>query len=146
MTEWFMVPLSKSGLRLIRSVGSNPTLSAERCWSGLTGTPGERVSGFPRPWVRIPPSPPMTGAGDAPERRGAPFRFTSQSLEFSCGLRSFRYPERTCPQLSSSKRDRLQKAMILYRLIWVRDSILLAVADLTGFFVRSRESTPVLVK
>jgi putative endonuclease len=28
-------------------VGSNPTLSAERCWSGLTGTPGERVSGFP---------------------------------------------------------------------------------------------------
>ena len=42
-----MVPLSKSGLRLYRSVGSNPTLSAERCWSGLTGTPGERVSGFP---------------------------------------------------------------------------------------------------
>ena len=27
-------------------VGSNPTLSAslERCWSGLTGAPGERVS------------------------------------------------------------------------------------------------------
>jgi putative endonuclease len=42
-----MVPLSKSGLRLYRSVGSNPTLSAERCWSGLTGTSGERVSGFP---------------------------------------------------------------------------------------------------
>ena len=21
--------------------------NAERCWSGLTGTPGERVSGFP---------------------------------------------------------------------------------------------------
>ena len=60
VTEWFMVPLSKSGLRLYRSVGSNPTLSAERCWSGLTGTPGERVSGFPRPWVRIPPSPPTT--------------------------------------------------------------------------------------
>jgi hypothetical protein len=47
VTEWFMVPLSKSGLRLYRSVGSNPTLSVERCWSGLTGTPGERVSGFP---------------------------------------------------------------------------------------------------
>ena len=47
VTEWLMVPLSKSGLRLYRSVGSNPTLSAERCWSGLTGTPGERVSGFP---------------------------------------------------------------------------------------------------
>ena len=59
VTERIMVPLSKSGLRLIRSVGSNPTLSAERCWSGLTGTPGERVSGFPRPWVRIPPSPPI---------------------------------------------------------------------------------------
>ena len=30
------------------SVGSNPTLSAvglmERCWSGLSGAPGERVS------------------------------------------------------------------------------------------------------
>jgi hypothetical protein len=25
-------------------VGSNPTLSAERCWSGLSGAPGERVS------------------------------------------------------------------------------------------------------
>jgi hypothetical protein len=62
VTEWIMVPLSKSGLRLYRSVGSNPTLSAERCWSGLTGTPGERVSGFARPWVRIPPSPPTTSA------------------------------------------------------------------------------------
>jgi hypothetical protein len=38
-----MVPLSKSG-RQKCLVGSNPTLSAERCWSGLTGTPGERVS------------------------------------------------------------------------------------------------------
>jgi hypothetical protein len=28
VSEWFMVPLSKSGLRLYRSVGSNPTLSA----------------------------------------------------------------------------------------------------------------------
>ena len=28
VSEWFMVPLSKSGLRLCRSVGSNPTLSA----------------------------------------------------------------------------------------------------------------------
>jgi hypothetical protein len=28
VTEWLMVPLSKSGLRLYRSVGSNPTLSA----------------------------------------------------------------------------------------------------------------------
>ena len=46
MTEWLMVPLSKSG-RQKCLVGSNPTLSAERCWSGLTGTPGERVSGFP---------------------------------------------------------------------------------------------------
>ena len=66
VTEWFMVPLSKSGLRLYRSVGSNPTLSAERCWSGLTGTPGERVSGFPRPWVRIPPSPPTTSTRQCP--------------------------------------------------------------------------------
>ena len=41
-----MVPLSKSG-RQKCLVGSNPTLSVERCWSGLTGTPGERVSGFP---------------------------------------------------------------------------------------------------
>ena len=46
VTEWFMVPLSKSGGQKCL-VGSNPTLSAERCWSGLTGTPGERVSGFP---------------------------------------------------------------------------------------------------
>jgi hypothetical protein len=38
-----MVPLSKSG-RQKCLVGSNPTLSAERCWSGLSGTPGERVS------------------------------------------------------------------------------------------------------
>jgi hypothetical protein len=28
VSEWLMVPLSKSGLRLYRSVGSNPTLSA----------------------------------------------------------------------------------------------------------------------
>jgi hypothetical protein len=41
-----MVPLSKSGGQKCL-VGSNPTLSAERCWSGLTGTPGERVSGSP---------------------------------------------------------------------------------------------------
>ena len=59
VSEWLMVPLSKSGLRYKRSVGSNPTLSAkeafvrpigfrpsnvtERCWSGLSGAPGERV-------------------------------------------------------------------------------------------------------
>ena len=30
VSEWFMVPLSKSGLRYKRSVGSNPTLSATR--------------------------------------------------------------------------------------------------------------------
>ena len=28
VSEWLMVPLSKSGLRYERSVGSNPTLSA----------------------------------------------------------------------------------------------------------------------
>jgi aspartate racemase len=38
-----MVPLSKSGGQQCL-VGSNPTLSVERCWSGLTGAPGERVS------------------------------------------------------------------------------------------------------
>ena len=47
VSEWFMVPLSKSGLRLYRSVGSNPTLSVERCWSGRSGAPGERVAGLP---------------------------------------------------------------------------------------------------
>ena len=51
-----MAPLSKSGSRLHRDVGSNPTLSAigssqdpssagvpERCWSGRTGATGNRV-------------------------------------------------------------------------------------------------------
>ncbi len=33
MSEWFKVPLSKSGLALA-SVGSNPTLSATICYSG----------------------------------------------------------------------------------------------------------------
>ena len=56
VTEWLMVPLSKSGVQQC-TVGSNPTLSAERCWSGRSGAPGERVS-RKRPWVRIPPSPP----------------------------------------------------------------------------------------
>ena len=32
-------------------------MHAERCWSGLSGTPGERVW-LLSPWVRIPPSPP----------------------------------------------------------------------------------------
>ncbi len=28
-------------------MGSNPTLSGERCWSGRSGAPGERVAGLP---------------------------------------------------------------------------------------------------
>ena len=56
VAERLMAPLSKSGSRLHRDVGSNPTLSAigsehdpsvaadpERCWSGRTGATGNRV-------------------------------------------------------------------------------------------------------
>ena len=31
----------------LATVGSNPTLSVERCWSGRSGAPGERVAGLP---------------------------------------------------------------------------------------------------
>jgi hypothetical protein len=46
VSERLMVPLSKSGVAHKATVGSNPTLSAERCWSGRSGAPGERVAGF----------------------------------------------------------------------------------------------------
>jgi hypothetical protein len=47
---------------------------------------------------------------------------------------------------NQGKYKRLKKITILYRLIWVMDSSLLAVVDLAGFFVRSRKSTSPLVK
>jgi hypothetical protein len=63
-----MVPLSKSGLRLYRSVGSNPTLSASgevlewpirHAWRACVAV---RL-----PWVRIPPSPPAYAKATAGE-------------------------------------------------------------------------------
>ena len=51
------------------------------------------------------------------------------------------------PILSSyGKHNRLQKVVILYRLIWVRDDTLLAAADLVSFLPGSRLAMPVLVK
>ena len=88
VTEWFMVPLSKSGGQKCL-VGSNPTLSVERCWSGLTGTPGERVSGFPRPWVRIPPSPPPTALNQKEDLQPDSFSFDVRiwvSSLYACGV------------------------------------------------------------
>lgn len=47
---------------------------------------------------------------------------------------------------SCGKRKRLQKVVILCRLIWVRADTSLAAADLVSFFRKSPENIPVLVK
>ena len=60
-----------------------PRPPRERCWSGRTGAPGERVGASSLSWVRIPPSPPhrLTAGELLPRsRRDRRFgRFTSYS-------------------------------------------------------------------
>ena len=110
----------------------------ERCWSGLTGTPGERVSGFPRPWVRIPPSPPTKTAGRCSKTIQSPDSSnpTKSSISLGAEMAPPSWQEGNA-WLDRSKHKRLQKVMVLYRLIWVRDGTLLAVADLESFLPRS---------
>ena len=84
VSEWLMVPLSKSGVRKHRGFESRPlrqhssrrtgrrdptgpSVSGERSPSGLWRRTGNAVRGNPSR-VRIPPSPPSARRGDDPGR------------------------------------------------------------------------------
>ena len=106
-----------------------------------------------RPWVRIPPSPPLTALNQKED-------LDSDSLNSHSGFGasllyeySMAIPELTQHAdkltiylLVMSTTKELQKVMILFRLTWLRYSILIIAANLVNSLTSSRKSGTILVK
>ena len=65
--------LDAAGMQQVKSGVHNRKIREERCRSGRTGLTRNQVYGFPVPWVRIPPSPPiLNGHMDLPPIKADP--------------------------------------------------------------------------
>ena len=114
----------RSRLKICRPLGvrvqvPSPVLAsgdAERCQSGLSGTPGERECSKRAPWVQIPPSPPfLCPGGDAESMRGSGSAWVCGPTDARSGAGRGVSPEIRFRKVHPAPEDRHRQRATLHR-------------------------------